>query len=252
MTWLVVDDGLDRRVLPIEFRYVQDSMADVAAARGLPLRWPEPAADGTWDVDLQLLWGGYTEELDVPEGEGVMIAAARREGADWGVRINLEYEGRNWAWRVDDPDLEVAMNVALNQAIDQIAAANSIAATDLGSWEQVLNVSGLAGAGDYQRCLGYLQGLSVVDRVDVVSARPGEVSFRLGLNALPRYLEEALQSGNVLEWVDGATDYRMQREAAGEGADTLQGETGAIRADVAPQAPPDGRESPQSEGQRDP
>jgi hypothetical protein len=43
-----------------------------------------------------------------------------------------------------------------------------------------------------------LQQLGVVSEVSVVSAQPGNVTFRLELNALPRYLEEALLSGRFL------------------------------------------------------
>jgi hypothetical protein len=210
--WLVVDDGLDRRIMPVEYAYVRESADDLAMQRGLPLSWPEPGPEGEWNVDTQLLWGGYTEDLGLPEGQGVMIAAARREGASWGVRINLSYQGRHWAWRVEAFDLQPAMDQAVNQAADEIAAAGSIAAADLGTWEETLTVSGLSGAEDYQHCLAYLQGIGVVERVDVVSARPGSVTFRLGLSALPRYLEEALASGDVLEADEDAAGYRLLRE----------------------------------------
>jgi hypothetical protein len=209
LTWLIVDDGVDRRIMPVEFQYVRDSMADAAAQRGLPLKWPEPGPEGEWDVDPQILWGGYTEDLETPENEGVMIAAARREGAQWGVRVNLGYRGQYWAWRVEDFDLQAAMSTALHDAVDQVAAANTIAATDLGSWEQTLTVAGLRGAADYQRCLAYLQSISVVDAVDIVSAQPGVVTFRLALNALPRHLEESLGKGGVLEWQASETRYRL-------------------------------------------
>lgn len=209
LTWLVVDDGVDRRIWPVEFMYVRDSMADVAALRGLPLRWPEPGPEGEWDVDTQLLWGGYTEDIAVEGDTGVMIAAARREGVNWGVRVNLSYQGEHRAWRLEDQDLQAAMIAAMHAAVDQVAAANTIAAADLGSWEQTLAVSGLRGAADYQRCLGYLQGLSVVEQVDVVSAQPGSVTFRLALSALPRYLENALAAGKVLEPVADGAGYRL-------------------------------------------
>ncbi|MDX1380160.1 MAG: DUF2066 domain-containing protein [Xanthomonadales bacterium] len=217
LAWLIVDDGVDRRIMPVEFAYVRESMADAAALRGLPLKWPQPGPEGEWNVDPQILWGGYTEDLETPQNEGVMIAAARREGLQWGVRVNLGYRGQYWAWRVEDFDLQVAMNTALHDAVDQVAAANTIAANDLGSWEQTLTVTGLRGAADYQRCLAYLQGISVVEGVDVVSAQPGVVTFRLALNALPRYLEESLGKGGVLEWQASESRYRLLEAARHDG-----------------------------------
>lgn len=246
VVWLVVDEDGERRIMPVEFMDVVAAMSDVAADRGLPVEWPEAKLEagaeagveagaesgidvgaeiGTeagaetavetgdeanaYAVDPQLLWGGYTEDLATPDGKGVMIVAARREGPEWGVRINLGYKGRHWAWRLQDNDLHAVLVTAMHQAVDQLAEANSIAAADLGSWEQDLSVAGLRGAGDYQRCLAYLQGLNIVKRVSVVSARPGVVTFRLALQALPRHLDESLAGDGVLSWMEAEGRYQL-------------------------------------------
>jgi len=198
--WVVVDDGLDRRILPVEFDYAWQSMTDAAALRGLPVEWPVPDVEGTYSADAQLLWGGYTEDLGMAPGKGVMIMAARREGPQWGVRSNLSYGDQSWTWRVQDIDLQAALNESLEQAVDQVAASNTIAASDLGTWMYDLTVKGLRNAGDYAHCLSYLQGLSVVTDVAVLSAQPGRATFRLQLSALPRYLEESLLGGQFLDF----------------------------------------------------
>jgi hypothetical protein len=216
VTWLIIDDGGERRIMPVEFSDVMEAMTDVAAGRGLKVEWPEPGPDGEYGVDPALLWGGYTEDLATPDGKGVMIAAARREGPLWAVRINLGYQGQHWASRLEDIDLHAALTLAMHQAVDQIAAAHTIAAADLGSWEQDLTVTGLRHADDYQRLLAYLQGLSVVEGVSVLSARPAAVTFRLALSALPRHLEEALATGGVLEWVESEGRYRLLETEADE------------------------------------
>jgi len=197
--WLIIDDGLDRRIMPVEFGYTQQSMEDVARRRGLPLQWPNPDAEGVYPVDEQILWGGYTEDLAASRNEGVLIAAARREGPEWGLRINLGYLGQHWTWRLNDIDLQAALTEGMQQAVDQIAAGNTIAASDLGSWQQEVTVAGLGNAEDYRRCLNYFQNISVVEDVAVIAAQPGTVTFRLQLSALPRYLEESIEAGGVLE-----------------------------------------------------
>jgi hypothetical protein len=146
-----------------------------------------------------LLWGGYTEDVGLLPGKSVMIAAARREGLEWSVRSNLAYNEDNWTWRVQDLDLQGALTESLQQAIDFIAVANTIAASDLGIWNQQLLVAGVNNAAEYETCLGYLQKLSIVDRVSVVSAQSGQVRFNLELNAAPQHLEDALADGDVLE-----------------------------------------------------
>lgn len=189
--WVVVDDGTGRRIMPVEYAYTWESMNKIAAARGLPVSWPEPDEEGIFPVDAQVLWGGYTEDIAGVDG-AVMIAAARREGAQWSVRINLDYGRRNWAWRQHDVDLQQALSDSMHEAVNLLAAANSIAATDQGKWLHELTVTGIGGAEDYRRCLDYLQNLSVVDRVSVTSASRGMIRFSLELNAMPFYLDEAL------------------------------------------------------------
>ena len=197
--WIVVDDGLDRRIQPVEFAYAWQTMSDVAARRGLPVNWPAPDEEGMYPIDTQLLWGGYTEDLGIAPGKGVMIMAARREGVEWGVRSNLTYGNQSWTWRVQDIDLQNALVESLAQAVDQVAASRTISASDQGTWMHELTITGLRNAEDYRRCLSYLQGLGLVTKVSVVSAQPGRATFRLQLSALPSYLEQTLLGGKFLE-----------------------------------------------------
>jgi hypothetical protein len=195
--------------MPVEYGYAQQAMEQVAERRGQPLEWPQPDAEGLYAVDEQILWGGYTEDLAAPGGQGVLIAAARREGQEWGVRMNVGFLGQNWSWRQNGIDLAAVLAEGMQQALDQVAAAQTIAAADLGTWQLDLTIGGLAGAGDYQRCLAYLQGISLVDSIAVLAARPGTVTFRLGLSAVPGYLEETLERGQVLQRAEDGDDWLL-------------------------------------------
>lgn len=203
-TWLVVDDGGRRTIMPIELEYAWYGMASVAEARGLPLIRPQPDAEGQYGVDEQLLWGGYTEELAATGVTDVLIIAARREGNEWNARMNLEYAGQSWSWRNRDTAIELALAEGMHTALGNIAAGNSIAAADQGSWSVEITVTGLQNATDYARCLAYLEGLSVVEKVRVVRAGPGRVHFNLGLKALPEHFASAIAEDGVL--APGASD----------------------------------------------
>ena len=196
--WFVVDDGIDRRILPIEFEYAWERMIDVSEARGMPVLRPQPDAEGNYPVDLQLLWGGYTEDLAATGPVDALLIAARREGPEWNVRMNMEYMGKMWSWRVRDIDIQDSLEEGMHRAIDDIAAMNSIVAADQGHWSFGITVTGLRTANDYDRCLSYLQGVSLVDHVRVTSAGPAQVHFDLNLNALPDYFVRALASDGVL------------------------------------------------------
>ena len=99
----------------------------------------------------------------------------------------------------------------------QVAAQDTIAASDIGNWSEDLVVRGLNGPDDYRRCLNYLQRISIVEEVAVVSARPGAVTFRLGLSALPDYLQRSLDSGGVLERSEFGDAYELVRAISDDG-----------------------------------
>lgn len=209
--WLVVDDGLDRRIMPLEFAYSWQAMDRAATDRGMPVVWPEPDDEGNYPVDVQLLWGGYTEDLVELGITAVMVAAARREGPEWSVRINLGYKGQNWTWRNRDVDLQLVLGESMQQAVNLVAEANTIIAADQGRLLHEMTVTGIAAANDYTRCLAYLQKLSVVEQVRVISASAGRVRFSLQLNALPQYLDDALSSGATLEFIDSEDAYLLRQ-----------------------------------------
>ena len=209
--WVVVDDGLGRRIMPLELQYAWDAMDAAAGQRGLEIIWPQADEEGNFGVHPQLLWGGYTEDVGAGDQAAVLVAAARREGPEWSVRVNLEYAGEAWTWRESGMDLEWTMTEAMQHAIDEIAAANTIAAADRGRWLHEISVKGLGSADDYARCLGYLQSLSVVEQVQVLGAEPQMVRFGLVLNALPTYLDQALAGGEAMESTDDESYYLFLR-----------------------------------------
>ncbi len=208
--WVIVDDGAGRRIMPVEYAYAWESMSEIAALRGQPLAWPQPDEEGIFPVDAQLLWGGYTEDIAGDDG-AVMIAAARREGTEWSVRLNLGYGGQNWAWRLHDVDLQQALGNSMHEAVNRVAASQTIAAVDQGQWLHELTVSGIADADDYRLCLGYLQNLSIVDQVSVSAASRGVVHFSLELNTTPAYLDVTLSSGSALEYYEAENSWAWHK-----------------------------------------
>ena len=77
---MVIDDGGARRLMPDEYAYARDAMGWVADQRGFPLRWPEFPSEQEPSLNLQLLWGGFTDQLPEPPemSGGQVIVTARR------------------------------------------------------------------------------------------------------------------------------------------------------------------------------
>lgn len=198
--WVVIDDGRNRELKPLEFQYAWESMADIATMRGLPVSWPELDEEEIQLVDMRLVWGGFTDylvERGAPE-DGVAIIAARRVGPEWTLRWNLVSGKQKWSWHNSDQELMFALAQGIHRMADQIAASNAIAASEQGVWTVDITIGELNSAEDYVGCLEYLQNLNLIDSVDVIGADPGRVHFRLQLNASSEHLVEAFNRGSVL------------------------------------------------------
>lgn len=209
--WLLIDDGLGREIMPVEYAYLEPMLDRIAENRGLPIVWPQPDEEGAYGVDVQLLWGGYTEEVDEEVAlRHSLVVAARREGPEWNNRFLLEYGGLQSSWRSRAINLETALVEALNQAINEIASSGVIAPSDQGSWVHEVAVLGVLSSDDYIRCLAFLEDLNVVDEVSVRSASTGQAHFYLTLNASPEYFEQ-LMAGSALFKLDELTgEYQLQ------------------------------------------
>ena len=51
--WVVVDDGLNRQLKPLEFGYAWESVEQISAIRGLPISWPELDEEEVQLVDMR-------------------------------------------------------------------------------------------------------------------------------------------------------------------------------------------------------
>jgi len=198
--WVVLDNGLNRQLKPLEFDYAWESVERISEQRGLPIIWSELDEEEKQLLDMRLVWGGFTDylvERGAPQ-DGVAIIAAARVGPQWNVRWNLASGSQSWSWQISDFDLMNALAEGAHQMADHIAAGNTIAASEQGVYTIDMTVGGLNNARSYAHCLGYLQNLSLVNAVEILGADPGRVHFRLQLNASQEHLSEALRLGTVL------------------------------------------------------
>ena len=207
--WVVVDDGQNRELKPVEFEYAWQSMKDIASLRGLPVSWPELDEEEVQLIDMRLVWGGFTDylvERGAPE-DGVAIVAARREGPRWTLRWNIVSGKQKLSWNNSDREFLFALAQGTHWMADRIAEANTIAAAEQGSRMVEIVIGELDSSDDYVDCLDYLQGLSLVTAVSVLGAEPGQIRFRLEINAPAAYLAETFDRGTVLLPAKAGSNY---------------------------------------------
>lgn len=208
--WVMIDDGRGRQLQPLEYQYAWDRVEDVAAGRGLPVAWPGLSEELKQTVDLQLLWGGYTDQLllDGSASDGVVAVAARREGPEWNLRWTFSDASATSSWRTRNLDLSAALVDGVHQLTDLVASIHSLGPAGQGQWQEELRVTGLRNRDDYVQCLDYLQDLSLVEAVAITRAGESGVGFRLDLNAEPSYLHGILSRGGRVERDPDSGQYR--------------------------------------------
>ncbi len=209
--WVVVDDARGRSLMPLEYEYAFESARSLALYRGQPLEWPGLDPELKAQVDLQLLWGGYTDQLlaDGADNAGVLVAAARREGPNWNVRWSFADSSASNSWRSGGTELGLALNDGINQLVDLLASENSIDAAGQGVFRSELLLTELGSSTAYVRTLAYLESLSLVDGVTVLGIGPQGLRLELKLNADPGYLESSLLRDGVLEPSGAPGSYRL-------------------------------------------
>lgn len=209
--WPVIDDRANRALMPPAYRYELDRMADVAEMRGLPVEWPGLPEELMVEVDLQQLWGGYTDQLVGPgaNSQGVAIIAARREGGAWNLRWTYADASTSTSWRSRATELQAALDDGMNTLVDTVAALNAIAPAGQGSFSTELLLTDLRNSGDYARTIAYLEGLSLVEGVQVLGIGPTGLRLQVALNADPTYLEDVFRQDGLLEADPTLGSYRL-------------------------------------------
>ena len=128
----------------------------------------------------------------------------RRSGTFWRLRWVYDNGIESVNWGSEDLDLTFALTDGLNRLTDLVAERDSIRSEANRLWTHQIQVGGIGGPDAYAQCLRYLEGLSMVERLGVATAAPGQVGFSMELNAEPRYLREVIIRDKVLE--PGAED----------------------------------------------
>ena len=196
--WLAIDDGSGPRLVALGQANAARAALDQAKSRGFALGLPggnaaEQAAVGAiWRGDtaaVTALSRRYSPPMQLIgklyRGEGGWIA-------DW-VFID---KGRTLSqWTTRSPDARRAMSGGADGAGDALFRRYAKAGTGGAPGRFRIRILGVASADDYMRLIGYLEGLSIVKRVEPVLATADVLELNLdlatGLSGFARYVDRA-------------------------------------------------------------
>jgi hypothetical protein len=213
LLWVAVDDGLGGRAIvsanpldstlsPEMTALLQDTrqqLLEIADQRGLPTAFPLLDIEDLSAISFADVWGGFEDRV---------WAASRRYAPDAVLvgRIRPGSFGPEVQWiLLKDGDRRLIAGSTVREGLDWVA---DIYASEFGvsgdastTRITVLDVSSLS---DYGRVMSYLEGLSVLQNVEVEWLESGVLTLRVAARGQADVLERVLGLGGVLSPVTAA------------------------------------------------
>jgi hypothetical protein len=184
VAWLVVDEGLERRILAADSEHpAVAALQERARERGLPLRLPLMDLADQLAVSPAAVWGRLSQTL-MPASEryGADIVLVgrlqQRPGGGWASSFEFWLDGDVRTLNQEAGEPAPLGRAAADLVADELAARYAV--LDRGVRRLDLTVSAVSGARDYADLLRYLGGLEFVEQVSVHHADRD----RLGLSLI--------------------------------------------------------------------
>jgi hypothetical protein len=227
LLWIAVDDGAGgRALLPANelgadlspamvqlLTMIRAELLAVADERGLPIALPLIDLEDLNAVSFTDVWGGFEDRV---------AAASARYRADAVLigRVRPAFGGNETQWLLlQDAARRPIDGVAIRDGLDAVADLYAAELSVIGGARMTrLTVLDVATPAEYGRVMSYLEGLSVLQTVDVESLERGVLRLRVAARGDARVLERVLSLGGVLSAdgtanasADGALVFRIAR-----------------------------------------
>ena len=226
LLWIAVDDGAGgRALLPANelgadlspamaqlLTMIRTELVAVADERGLPIVLPLIDLEDLNAVSFTDVWGGFEDRV---------AAASTRYRADAILigRVRPAFGGVEVQWLLlQDAVRRPIDGIAVRDGLDAVAELYAAEFGVIGGARTTrLTVLDVATPAEYGRVMSYLEGLSILQTVDVESLEGGVLSLRVAARGDARVLERVLSLGGVLSAdsgnasADGALVFRIVR-----------------------------------------
>ncbi|HKL49769.1 MAG TPA: DUF2066 domain-containing protein [Wenzhouxiangellaceae bacterium] len=180
LLWIVVEGDRGAEYLEQD-RILQHAIEELGFRYGIDLTRPILDASDRVEVTPADVRGGFT---------GVATAAMKRYGADGVIMLDLRPNGNfwtgRWAWRIDDQESAFqrsgaqprdVMELGLGRIAEALAARFSVRPS--GGHDQRLVISGIDTTAHYAEVKRFLESLTGVETVRVISAAESGMTFSI-------------------------------------------------------------------------
>ena len=205
LLWIALrDDGQPRSLIDQTSADARvPTVREVAALRGLPVRFPLLDLQDRSQLDFADVWGGFTDRVASSSQryntEQTVIGAVGQEGGLWVGRWTLMngYQIQD-SWISTDQSLEATLAQGIHGLADRQAAR--LATRSAGFLQSVnVQVSEVYDLYDYGRVLNLFQGLNAVKSAQVTEVTPQQMQLRLRFEGDLDTLERAIGLQRILQ-----------------------------------------------------
>jgi uncharacterized protein len=217
--WLVIDDGRGPRLVTSQQLSVVKPLATAGLERGM--RFLLPAGTAPEQAAVNSIMSLNTVAL-LPltaryQNSSFLVGKVYRKQGAWSADWVLVRDGATVAnWTATDPDHRRAIASGAEGSANALAKADGRYLPYGSAGKHLFVIDGVDSQADFLRMMGYLQGLPVVRRIEVLSAEPSSVRLMLDMSVGPRGFQLLTQGSNVFAQVgnsddDSAEDSRATR-----------------------------------------
>lgn len=215
--WLAIDDGSGARLVGLAQANAARSALDQAKSRGFALGLPggnaaEQAAVGAiWRGDTAAIASLSSRYSPPMQLIGKLYRGSGGWIADWAFVDKGKVLSK---WTTNSPDARRAMSAGADGAADALFRRYAKSGSGGPPGRFRVRILGVASADDYMRLAGYLDGLSIIKRVQPVFATGDTLELDLdlatGVSGFVRYVERngvlsQVGSSNSVDAMGGAT-----------------------------------------------
>ena len=204
--WLAIDDGSGPRLVGLPQANAARAALDQARARGFALGLPagsaaEQAAVGAiWRGDTGAI-AGLSKRYSPPMQ---LIGKLQRAAGGWQADWVFVDNGRTLSkWSTRHADARRAMAGGADGAADALFKRYAKAGSGGAPGRYRVRVIGVRSADDYLRLIGYLDGVSIVKRIQPVLAEPDVLELELELSTGMPNFARVVERAGVLSRVGG-------------------------------------------------
>lgn len=212
LAWIAINDEPQRNLLAAgDARSEIDSLKRAAKRRGLPLELPQMDQQDATRVSVMDVWGVFEEPLVEASRryspDAILVGSVFRAGDDlWTGRWTLLREEGRQRWEVNAPSAEAVVIAAIDSLAERYAREFAVHASVNGGAGVAMEVSGVKRLEGYAIVQDYLDELSMVRSVRLLSVEGDRLRLALELNGTTRALEQAIALGRTLAPVHSARE----------------------------------------------